>query len=503
MALSSGTVDGSHPVAGGRTGGSFNVVAAFIAAFVLLGVGALLVTATESWGLFAFFALPVVALSAFVVGLEVYHCRVNVFRLTVAATVVWYFWPMIAASIPGSPIQLPTDFGGTANSIYVIIMALIPALIASFVFPRPVLQADWMSLARHRHALSIGLILCSLVQTALIVTGKWTYGSLSLHVIQSDKTYLLFMNSLELVTAPFCGAMVAILLRATKGRSLEFWLICVVMAVQLAWAMIGGRRVFATSFIVSGAAFFNVYWRGVPTRQRVIQAIAALGAGLVIVAFAWQAFYMLRVVSYSLRVGQAMPSVSEMYQMAKITDTRMGSVEYRNNLATRGLIINSVVTVVENAHGSLYGQGMLNSSLEAIPSLFFPGKKDFDRSGGGVQEILWADQLGVPLDDYANTLLLDGYADFSIFGLTIYLTILQIFLMVVSYIFRGSAIALTAFGVVFVQYLNNVEASFGAAFSMTRDVTLIVIVAGFIYAAVSGRFSPARRNARPALGPRA
>jgi hypothetical protein len=499
MTLNLGAEEGPRPAAGRTTTGSFNLAAAFVAAFGLMAVGALLVTATESWGLFALFALPVVALSVVVVGVEVYHCRVNVFRLSVAATVVWYFWPMIAASIPGSAIQNPSDFSGTANAIYVIIMALVPPLILSFMFPKPVLQADWTSLVQHRRFLSGVLVACALVQLLLILTGKWTYGSLASHIIKADKTYLLFMNSLELVTGPFCGAMAAVLLRTRRARSLEFWLICAALLVQLGWSLIGGRRLFATTLIIAGAAFFNIFWRGVPTPRRAVQAVAAAIVGLVVIAFAWQAFYMLRFVSYSLEAGAAIPSVSEMYQRAKTMDSRLLAFEYKNNLATRGLIIESVVTVVETANGHLFGQGLVNSTMGAMPAALFPGKREWEAKGGGVQEILWTNQLGVPINDYANTLVLDSYADFSIFGLTIYLTLLDLVFVMLARVFGRSILCQCALSAVFVQYLINVETGFGTAITTARDMTLILAIAAAIYMAGSGKLSSAGRGARPSL----
>jgi hypothetical protein len=83
------------------------------------------------------------------------------------------------------------------------------------------------------------------------------------------------------------------------------------------------------------------------------------------------------------------------------------SSELQNNVAARPYIIESVGIVQHYATGHLYGKELLYDFLRVIPSAFYPGKERF-LADNGAPETLWNRELGVPLNDYANTLILDG-----------------------------------------------------------------------------------------------
>jgi hypothetical protein len=153
-----------------------------------------------------------------------------------------------------------------------------------------------------------------------------------------------------------------------------------------------------------------------------------LGLGI---AQANKLFYKVRLASYEFvhEPGKSHSLLDYIEAMNHVSEETL-STELNNNVAARPYIIASVGIVQKYATGHLNGEELLYDFYRAIPSLIYPNKEQL-LADYPIPESQWNKGLSVPFNDYANSLMLDGYVDFSYFGFLIYTTISSLcFLMV-------------------------------------------------------------------------
>lgn len=464
-----------------------------------LALAALSLAGTKSWLLFGVVVLPAVLISAASLARIIYTFHVNVFSLVFFGTVLWYAGPLAAGAFPGSSVTLPPDsLIVTSLSVGLIATSLALVIVLYFCFPHPIASVSWPDVFIRERAARILVITASVLMLFLIVSGRWTFGSLSSNIEAEGKQILLGANFLAILVFPLSGALLANSLRRKRTISAETVIMAGCVVVALIWALVSGRRNFAVAVVLAAAGFLSVLWRNKPASTIIVQGAIAAVVGLVLVSAGWQTFFMMRYASYSLQKGADVPSLAEMYALSKAVDRREASAEYAKNLSSRGAIISSVSVVASNADGALLGEGALNSIIVVIPSVLFPGKSDWERRIGGSQELLWSMRINVPLNDWANTLFLDSYADFSVFGLPLYLLIVTGIFSSLRFVSRGDPFAeyMMVAGVLYA--LLNVEGGLSSLLVTMRNLLMVLLLWRFYIELVphldrSGRSAEGRR----------
>ena len=217
-------------------------------------------------------------------------------------------------------------------------------------------------------------------------------------------------------------------------------------------------------------------------RHFLYTAMLAVPLGLGI-AQANKLFYKVRLASYEFvhEPGKSHSLLDYIEAMNHVSEETL-STELNNNVAARPYIIASVGIVQKYATGHLNGEELLYDFYRAIPSLFYPNKEQL-LADYPMPESQWNKGLSVPFNDYANSLMLDGYVDFSYFCFLIYTTISSLcFLMVYKLYALTMNITmkyLCAFG--FIIDFLLVETGCGAFFVMTRDFIILYILMGSLY----------------------
>lgn len=442
-----------------------------------LALAALLLAGTKSWFLFGVVVLPAVLISAMSIAKIIYTFQLNVFSLVFFGTVIWYAGPLAAGSFPGSSVMLPSDsLMVTSISVGLIATSLALVFVLYFCFPRPIVSVSWQDVLKRERTARILVIVISLLMLFLIVSGRWTFGSLSSHIQAEGKQLLLGTSFLAILVFPLSGALLASSVQRNRTISAETAIMAGCVIVALVWALVSGRRNFAVAVVLAAAGFLSVLWRNKPASTIIVQGAIAAVVGLALVSAGWQTFFMMRYASYSLQKGTEVPSLTEMYALSKSVDRREANVRYAENLSSRGSIISSVSVVASTADGMLLGESAVNSFIVVVPAVLFPGKADWERGVGAAPELLWSIRLNVPLNDWANTLFLDSYADFSVFGLPLYLLLVTGLVAALRLVSRADPFAdyMIVAGILYA--LLNVEGGLSSALVTMRNLLMVLLL---------------------------
>jgi hypothetical protein len=293
-------------------------------------------------------------------------------------------------------------------------------------------------------------------------------GNLSVGGVKMEGESLSAFASIAFALTPAGAAFSAYCMRQSKSS----WAgMCFFLALLLflMFMLPQGRRNFLYTLIVVG-----IYWQLDPrkhltpifTRRNLLLIPLTLMLGWFSVRF----FYALRLARGSLGAD---PSLPEMISEA-IDTLQTGSASedldalVAMNLTYRPLIIDYFGQLVAGAlRGAdwLGGQVLWNSILLAIPSTIFPSKPDFVVNA---TEIIANPAFGVPVDDFANSLLTEFFSDFLwvglAFGPILVVLMLRLWIMLLKRIFSADLVLLAGAGMIWelVQAETTLSNSFTA-----------------------------------------
>ncbi len=442
-----------------------------LACVALTALGGGVLGTTERWGLFALIAAPAVAGCVMLLVGQVRRFEVNVFLLTFAASVAWYLGPLVLGALPGSPLTLPVDVRQTSRSLAVVSISLAPLVVAYWVFPRPVLRVDWDAIVEGRGLLTGVLTAFAVLQTILIWSGVWTYGAGREGGLV--KSVLSVTTVASLFTGVASGALAGFYARRRGVFDALSMAMIGVTVICLLWALIAGRRPLAIATVLSMTAFFAVFWRGQSLRTRGLQGAAAGLLALVVIGAGWQTFFTIRLATYAVQQGAAMPNVADLFRRSQALDGVLARQGYRQNLSTRPMIIETVNAFGRTATGRLNGHAAANAVLTAAPEALFPGKPAWEARGSDT-EALWTRKLGATRSDWSMTLLVEGYSDFGYAGLLIYLMLVQGLALLLRWAAFGDRTAEAMAALAILTQTLNVEISLSTYLATGRNVLLLM-----------------------------
>lgn len=466
---------------------------------------------------FAFISIAAAIVSIYSVWMSIAYFRrkeLNVIRLGVYQMFLWYAMPIAYVKFVDMPGLLYITEKDMADAFMLVAASLTIAWCGSFILNITVKLDDSSGFLRPRDVFLLLAPLC-VFQLALLATGVWSYdtlhasGVMTAHGMEAVEAE---HNPLQILAAnitPGIAPMVAYnfgLLSSRQRNALQWFVLIAAMSVQGLFWFVESRRSLMIEAVVSLAVYLASRGQAKMTLRQVVTVavtLAVLGAGL---SQAGKAFYAMRMASGTLgtQAGQT-ASLSDWLAAAGNISEESLSAELKLNETQRPFIIQSVSVVQRTAHGFLYGKELLMQIINVIPAGFFPNKAQYT-SDIGTQEDLWNKDLAVPFDDYANTFVLDGYADFSYFGCLIYsyVAALLFYGMYKLYNVVGNKTALNLCVFAYAMNLFSAEKVIGGALVASRDFFILlcfVALSQFVFevarSATAGRRQPRRHDMPP------
>jgi hypothetical protein len=379
---------------------------------------------------------------------------VNVYNILAYVTLLSYLSPMVNAYFTDKDID-PKRFNDLFFSGYEIFLMTIPVLVVGLSKKNDVFIKDFLSsnlLKRHMSGLIAVVAIISALQVVLLLTNQWTYGTLTVtENPTSDEQASPLLQLAVAVTggvSGFSGLLVGALLRDKHWRKLspatllKLAILVAIIALQILWWLPLGRRVVVVQLALAFVAFLGSKNEFILSRRTVSTYVLSLLVFLPVAVLMSRIFVTLRLLNWSAGGGTSIGLFELLTRLNEIDPNDVDS--YQAEAGTRALIIYSYEIVRSYIYPPLGGLELLTQVINAIPSFLIP-KTDVLQYLGGAHEQLWANTRGIPMDDYAQTLLLEGYVDFSFIGFVVYA-------FVVSTTFR--------FGI----YINKLLGSFWTTF---------------------------------------
>jgi hypothetical protein len=407
----------------------------------------------------------------------VYNCQLRPATLLSLATVIWYFAPLtvLTLGIPGYTISADaTTLISAATGLALNLLLASPLLILE-ARKDGALVANMEALARsapNAFVLSFGLL-----QLALIASGVWTYGSIFLGSERDDggqlTAILQFLNLIATATLPICGFLFGV--RVALGSRISKPLLTYGLPLfsGLIWHFIAGRRYLAVELALTASLYlFGRYGlHGAKLHFSRIGRVVLLVVCVVLVA--WPAYFAVRTASYAAHTNE-MPKITDLLDSASEVDEQQMERAHSQQVIDRAAIITSYATVEETLRSFCMGQSLTNSILVALPP-FLVNKKHLYPS----TEALWAEH-GVPENDYANTVLLESYADFGWVGYIVYAGILSAIIYGMKFIFRSYPLAFAVLNIGLLYVLLNAESAMAGYFVTSRNLAAVAVVIAVI-----------------------
>jgi hypothetical protein len=405
--------------------------------------------------------------------------EINLIRLVTYMSMFWYFLPLTYYKFIDLRGLLPVTEADMAGSVVLITTLLSIGWFFSFFLNFKVtFPQEEPAFLKSRDLFLILFPLC-ILQALLIATGAWTY-----ETTHNDQLspLAMFAGDVALGIAPLVAYNFGLL--SFRQRTFWQWLIFItVMSLEGVFFLIAERRTFMVIIALSIITFsmgrikdkFSI-------KHLLYTAVLAVPLGFGI-AQANKLFYKVRLATYELvhEPGKSHSLSDYLEAMNQISDETV-STELKNNVAARPYIIASVGIVQKYATGYLYGEGVLYDLFRVIPSQFYPNKDKFI-ADYSKPESQWNKELGVPIDDYADSLMLTGYVDFSYFGFLLYSAICSLSFLIIYKLYSISMNISLKYLCAFSFLLNFmlVETGCSAFFVMTRDFIILYIFTGSLY----------------------
>ncbi len=405
--------------------------------------------------------------------------RWSAFYLVPALTLIWYAFPMTYIDyLPVSDYSTITNEQAWTSIYEVsIICALGPIL--SILFKNFNIDAPY-DFKIDVLKTSFVIFVISLIQIYAMYIGFWRYGVTLLYASSLEKSQLtLIVAFAARPLMAISGLLLALnFRRRDSGALLAAALLIAAMVTQFAWLSIEGRRVLAINVIISFIVFVRYFHAGNKISLSSIVRYAVfcvIASGVVSVS--WSVYYTLRQLNYSIDISRL--DISEIISMV-IERSGAYSSSSSDNFASRPfLLVESFGYVTGAVTGLGGGAGILSSFMQAIPSAFWPEKASIVSPD---VEHVWSALLGVKLNDWSNTLLLEGLVDFGYFGFFVHLGLIT---MIANFIKKllsvtGSNFLSMFYFVTFLAVCATIEVSATEYFVWARNLVASCLVLGLI-----------------------
>jgi hypothetical protein len=393
------------------------------------------------------------------------------------ATVIWYFAPLtvLTLGIPGYTISADaTTLVSAATGLALNLLLASPLLILEARKDRA-LVAHMEALARS--APNAFLLSFGLLQLALIASGVWTYGSILLGSERDDggqlTAILQFLNLIATATLPICGFLFGVRVALGSRTSKSLLTYGLPLFSGLIWHFISGRRYLAVELALTASLYlFGRYGlHGAKLHFSKIGRVVLLVVCVVLVA--WPAYFAIRTASYAAHTKE-MPKITDLLDSASDVDEQQMERAHSQQVIDRAAIIMSYATVEETLRSFCMGRSLSNSIQVALPP-FLVNKKNLYQS----TEALWAEH-GVPENDYANTVVLESYADFGWAGFIVYAGILSGIVYGMKFIFRSYSFAFVVLNIGLLYAFLNAESAMTGYFVIFRNLAAVAVVIAVI-----------------------
>jgi hypothetical protein len=400
----------------------------------------------------------------------IYNCQMRPVTIMSLATVIWYFTPLsfLALGVPGFTISADTETL-TSGALSLLLCLLIGS-------PLLVLESrndDGLAsrlVAVAKRPPYVFLFTVTSIQLWLIINGTWTYGAILLGSSRDDggqlTAILQMINLVATATMPLSGFLIA---RCLSERSTRLMLLAasgVSLLTGLVWHFISGRRYLAVELVLTAAFYLFGRYGSKGRRLTFSKVTRVLLLVVSVVLVAWPAYFAVRTASYSVGTSE-MPNIAELLGAAADADKVQRGAGNSQVVIDRAAIIISYATVERSLGSFCLGNGLMNSVMLSLPPFLIDKSKLYSST-----EALWAHH-GVPFNDYANTPVLEAYADFGAAGFLIYGIVALALITGIGFLFRASPFASVLYSISVFYLLLNTEAGFTSYFVTLRNAVLL------------------------------
>lgn len=405
--------------------------------------------------------------------------RMNVGKILSSQTVLWYALPFTYAGFVDYDAYVDIPFIQNAWSLTWITAICLACYVISTIKGLTLYLPD---ISPYMLKAVIPVVA---LQTWLIASGQWTYSTLHNFTEGGTSPPLLplITNDFAPIVAPVCGAIIGSAFDKDKRPSRLTLVVAVAFVlIQMIWWIAVGRRPLTIIITMIAVVAFRYAFRGHLTKKAITTFV--VGALLMVPAIivAWDAYYTLRLATVESGMTTEL-SILQWKEARERASLYQGDDNFEQNLMTRPFIINSVTEVSTKIHGLLWGEEVYTQALRAIPGFLFPDKSD---AIGLTAEELWATVARIGNEDMSNTVILEGFVDFWIFGFIVYIFIFSFMIKCLVYIAdrmqSDFSLSMIFFG--FTYTFFNVETSLTEIFTRGRSILvlmLIVMLWRFVY----------------------
>jgi hypothetical protein len=397
---------------------------------------------------------------------------VDIFRLCCYSTIIFYitpisYYPFVSEYVQFSDAEIVTN---STLVVFCVGLGYVVNLIYPIRYSIKVTQSinSFLYIAFPIFILQIVMMATGMLALAGTAGDSASTGSVS--------PTLLFGLGVSGPMMPMCAFLVGREMHNGSfrlGRTAISWVLLIGLFQLALWLPVG-RRFFAGQVLLSTLSFLaarypqSISWKNVASTALMLAFVVPL------IFFAWQFFFKLRVASYDAPEGA---SVVELIRISQTIADENSNSGFYENIATRPYIISSVITALHYHSGYMLGRGILGQLVVSIPTVLFPNKiRVMDELK--ISEDAWAKYLGIPINDYANTIFLDSYLDFYIFGFMIYVLIINMLcyaVIKISYIICGYDLSTFALYILLCSGLQA-EQQMSAWFGCARIVGMLVVL---------------------------
>ncbi len=392
-----------------------------VAMFALL-LGLFLSSLIDARVLLHVAAIFVVLTTIYYSSLSIFFGSINLVAILAAQTVLWYTLPFSYLWLFDYTQYIQVPFSSAVYYLAFLTAVVLVLFSAALIAPQKI--SFEMPVNKSSAGNILGFLLPILMLEFLVMgSGYWGYRVAEQgYDLANVPEYVMLSKGLAPATAPMCALLLGNQVRTRSARGSQLLLLSGTLAFQLVWLFPEGRRTIAIVLFVSLLAYLCGRHQGELTprckRQFAIYSIL----GLVVVSVVWQLFFLLRQVSYIAAQEGGAGGVVSFSDLSRATelDSSVTDAAFLENIITRPFILWSFVVAGDHGRNCLYGLNLLTAVLNSVPGAIFAAKSAVLAALGGVQEELWASVGGIPYDDHANTIALEGYVDIGWLGVGVY-----------------------------------------------------------------------------------
>lgn len=408
-------------------------------ALLFLTLGVLNLELTGSFLLFSTGSLIVSVASLLYAARSIWNGRINIGLFLVSQTSLWYIAPWIYLPLLENSqfIELNASLKYSVNATISVILACCITAILFFLW-QPSIKIDYKGILKSENAFILTASIFSLTQAFLILSGNWGYVTVT-GIDQQNR----LPDWLQLMkVASYAIPVIAAILLANQGkinftlnkRIAKFATLSAILATQALWFSVVSRRTLFMLFFFSYVAYLRTTFpNGIPLRRASTLFIKTIFIASLAALISIQ-YFKIRIATdlAGPNINLTLLDLVEINELAKNHD-----IDIVSSFASRPFgIIESLAVLQRDSTTHLYGWNLLSQALLTIPSALYPDKIN---SIGPTLEALWNQSIGIPYNDWANTLVTESYVDFGFYGFIFYSLSLAMIIKILARFFERSS----------------------------------------------------------------